>query len=176
MSEKIIYIIRHCEKPEDEKDKNLSPIGQQHAAIIGKFFNDKIKPKPLDSVACFPSTLLTEAEVHGTANRAYQTADAVMNALDLSSPTTHVSWIPGSELEVARYIRTHNAKWPLVVAWEHDHIPSLCQNLGFPQVKTWSGKNPEADTKPDGNEFSVCYQLELTHHTFSFFPLPLAPK
>jgi len=168
----LVYIIRHCEKPAEGED--LSPEGRVHAHHIGKFFASKEfgQPVPQLVLCCMPSTLLSVDKVHGTANRAYQTAKAIGQELKIDVHTAH-DLIPGAEAALADSIHSVR-QGTILVAWEHSSVPALCHELGFPQVKTWSGKNPLLDVKPDDKEFSTCYKLDLKAKTFSFFALPHA--
>lgn len=100
----VVYIIRHCEKPADPDDENLSALGQEHARTIGQFFSDRVEPKPAAALSCMPSTLLTKSKVHGHREQGLPNGRGRRGACGIAGVATKEDWIPGAEAEVAGHI------------------------------------------------------------------------
>jgi hypothetical protein len=183
---KTIYFIRHCEKPEDARDENLSLQGTEHAKSIGLYFvEEKIRPDV--AYCCTPSTLLSDHRISGTSNRPYQTVEIIMSTirkLDLSPTTitevdpplvkTEASWVAENTDGVVSIIlhHHHHFKTTLVV-WEHHHLPMIARGLGF-NVHGWSS---DLNSQTDEDSYNIMWVgkldlLDATRNSLEAYQLP----
>jgi phosphohistidine phosphatase SixA len=115
----IVMIIRHAEKPDDDKDPNLSPQGYQRADALAKVIPEH-----------FPHPDFLIATKKGKASaRPYETITPLSKAL---SEPIEATFKDEQFADVAHEVLT-NPKYDgktVLIAWHHGKIPDLAKALG----------------------------------------------
>ena len=115
----IVMIIRHAEKPDDDKDPNLSPQGYQRADALAKVIPEH-----------FPRPDYLIATKKGKASaRPYETITPLSKAL---AEPIEATFKDEQFAEVAHEVLT-DAKFDgktVLIAWHHGKIPELAKALG----------------------------------------------
>jgi phosphohistidine phosphatase SixA len=148
-----IMIIRHAEKPDGdggvhgvstdgERDKHdLSVRGWQRAGALVRFFAP-VEPRSGGGLIATPRSIFASAPVPGSPSvRAKHTVSPLAEALGLRVRIDHAD---GDETGLAR--AALEAPGPVLIAWHHNHIPSLVREItGDPAVAPWSWPDERFD-------------------------------
>jgi broad specificity phosphatase PhoE len=122
-----IFIIRHAEKPMDDRDPGLSKAGRRRASQLPRLFDAGRLPKP---------QFIFAARNSKQSHRSVETARPVAEALDLPLDTTfrnEAFMDLAKELSRERY----DGKTILIV-WHQGTIPALARALGATHApKNW---------------------------------------
>jgi phosphohistidine phosphatase SixA len=119
MAPKLILVMRHAEKPDDDMDPHLSPAGQARAEKLASYI-----PMTFDK----PEFIFAAADSKESA-RPRETVEPLSKATGIPIEAK----IADKDYEVlARDLLTksHLADRRIVVCWHHGHIPSLVCALG----------------------------------------------
>ena len=120
---KTVYIIRHAEKPDGEKDPHLSPRGQERAKALVKAF-------PKDFAA--PDVIIATA-VSKQSERPIETVTPLAEKLHLKLETDYAD---NQVEELAHAVLTDHAYAgkDVLICWHHGQIPHLAKALGAKDV------------------------------------------
>ena len=126
----LIMIIRHGEKPEGEKDLNLTPQGYARAKALATVIPDHF-PRP---------DFLFAAKKSKGSDRPIETITPLSKALD--EPID--SQFKADEVEQIAHAILDNPKYAgkvVLICWHHEKIPDLAKALGAKDApEKWSGK------------------------------------
>ena len=132
-----ILLIRHAEKPTDDKDPTLAVAGQERAqayVIYFQNFPDESSPIKLDYL--FATAKSSES------NRPYLTIKPLADALGLSINNKHkdkdFQKVADAILQHGKYDDSN-----ILICWHHGEILQLAEALGAPASSLppkWSGK------------------------------------
>lgn len=115
----IVMIIRHAEKPEGEKDPNLSPKGYQRAAALAKVIPEHFP---------MPDFLIATKKTKGS-NRPVETitplSKAIHEPIEANDKDDEVRQVAHEVLTEPKF----DGK-TVLIAWHHGKIPALAKALG----------------------------------------------
>ena len=131
-----IVLLRHAEKPADEKNPHLSPRGLERAHELvqrltaSRFLGGSNGPVVL--VAPHPTP-------HARSVRCLETLQPTARQLQL---TVESHYAAHDWSRLAQELLTNSAYdgKTVIICWVHDEIPALAAALGVKQVPSWSGK------------------------------------
>jgi len=154
----IVFIIRHAEKPQDEKDPNLTPQGFKRAQALPWLFlqqpgssNLPRLPRPAVLFAAAPSK---------HSNRPIETITPLAQALKLRINT---SYEDRETTPIANEILSGKYAGKVVlVSWHHGEIPHLAKALGV----------DDAPKKWDDTVFDQVWMLEWVDGKPQFSTIP----
>lgn len=122
MAPRQIVILRHAEKPDDPRDPDLSPAGEQRAAMLATLIPQRF-PAPDHLFAAAPSR---------SSDRPVETLRPLAAKTDL----TLNDKVADQDYEVLAQDLLQKPKYDgqlVIVCWHHGHIPDLAMALGVPQ-------------------------------------------
>lgn len=190
---RVILLLRHAEKPTDNKDPNLSPKGYSRAGALpawlintygrpiavyamksGDAGADSIKrDRFLGYTATYSGSPQTPQE-HKT-HRPVQTVTPLAQAL---GQTVLSPYGYGQTNQIVNEILTtpaYSGKL-VVLCWVHGEIKSLAQQFGYTQAKDWDGNDFDhvwaitMGTTPNNNNNTMRYILKDTPTTMEIVP------
>jgi len=131
-----ILLIRHAEKPDDDKDPTLAVAGQERAqAYVVYFQNFSINSAPIKLNYLFSTAKSPES------NRPYLTIEPLAQTLGLSinnhHKDKHYGKVATDILQNSKYDNSN-----ILICWHHGEILELAHALGAPQSSlpsTWNG-------------------------------------
>lgn len=150
-SGKTAYLIRHGEKPENNKDKNLSPAGYARAECLASkvFAGSSTQFKP-------PAALMAQRPVKGDMSlRPIETLTPLSKTLgiEIQTPCTF------DEHQCAIDYINNQTAYPLVVAWEHKNLAEILTQL-----------TDSADPiKYPGDRFDLVWKYDVKSRTYETF-------
>jgi hypothetical protein len=129
---RIIYLMRHAEKPEgDKKDPNLTPVGYKRAQALPSLFVPQPNPAQPGTVTrprlLHPDAVFATAESKHS-NRPYETVTPLAKALH--EPINNRYEDDDYASLAKEVLGGKYANEVLVIAWHHGQIPHLAQALG----------------------------------------------
>ena len=131
-----VMIIRHAEKPTDEKSDHLSPVGYQRAEALKKLF--EVHPEYAEPH--LPDYLFAARYTPGESSaRAIETLTPLAQSLNMP---LHDDWSSDRSEEFGKELLTnplYNDKI-ILIAWKHSEIPNLASGLGAPCKSAWNSK------------------------------------
>lgn len=148
---RLVLIIRHAEKPDDETDPNLSKRGFERADALAKVIPDNfVRPDFL---------FATRHSTHS--NRPYETIEPLAKALHLTIDSNfkdnEFAALAHQILSDPRY-----AGKIVLIAWHHGKIPELAHALGA----------TSAPDKWDSKEFDRVWEISYENGAPSWKNLP----
>lgn len=132
-----VLIIRHAEKPANDKDPHLSARGQERArALVGFFTTD-----PTVTQFGFPVAIYAGAPKHSDGSlRSIETVTPLANSLAMEINARFKSDEVSGLVDEILNDRQYEGK-SVLVAWSHDEIPKMAFLFGAQSAPTrWSGK------------------------------------
>jgi hypothetical protein len=130
----IVFIIRHAEKPMDEKNGDLAPQGFKRAAALPYLF------LPLPGSSATPRLprpdALFASDASGKSNRPYETIVPLSQALHLR---INHDYVDRETAKIAQEVMSGKYSGKVVlIAWHHGEIPHLAKAFGVSDApKTW---------------------------------------
>jgi hypothetical protein len=130
-----IILLRHAEKPADEKNPNLSARGEERAKALPSLVTNL----PVLAGNGLPSAVFAaRPTTHSHSRRAEETVAPLAKALRLPVET------PFSAPDAARLARDVLADHAfdgktVVICWVHDYLPQLARALGVKHPPDWGG-------------------------------------
>ena len=146
-----ILIIRHAEKPDAEKDPNLSPRGFERAAALAHVIPEHF-PRP---------DFLIATKKSASSERPLETIEPLAKALHMEIDSKYKD---AEVADVARSVMTdpkYNGK-TVLIAWHHGKIPELARALGV----------TDAPTKWNSEAFDRVWKITYDHGLAKFTDLP----
>jgi hypothetical protein len=130
-----IILIRHAEKPADEKDPHLSPAGVRRAGELVSFVTaDPAMVKLGPPVAVFA----TQTTKRDNGQRTQETVAPLARALKLPVQTPFLGRdYAGLARQILRN-RAYAGK-TVLICWNHEEIPQLVAALGVSPPPDWKG-------------------------------------
>lgn len=154
----MVFIIRHAEKPQDEKDPNLTPQGFKRAQALPSLFLQQPGAKNLPRLPR-PAALFASAPSKHS-NRPIETITPLAQALKLrindayeDRETTPIA----NEILSGKY-----AGKVVLISWHHGEIPHLAKALGA----------ADAPKKWDDTVFDQIWMLEWVDGQPQFSTIP----
>ena len=134
LSDAIVLVIRHAEKPEN--GPGLSPAGQKRAQAYVQYFKDfTVDEKPLDL-----NCLIAGADSEKS-HRPRLTLEPLAEALHLR---IELEFATEQYRELVEVLRTQPHGKHILICWRHEKIPGLLQALGAdPNELLPEGKWPD---------------------------------
>jgi len=132
-----IILLRHAEKPADDRAVDLSPRGLERAQALPNFIKDLHRLV----VHALPSALFAaRPTAHGRSRRAEETVEPLSRALKLPVQTPFEA---GDYKRLARMLEEDRKLdgQVVVVCWVHDFIPQLAAALGVKSPPDWKGSD-----------------------------------
>lgn len=132
-----IILMRHAEKPADDKAPDLSERGHERAAALPKLFASNAvllqKPKPDFIFAMSPPVA-----AHGKSQRAVETVEPLAKSLGLEINKSY--WHVDIEAMVREVLEdsAYDGK-VILICWNHDQITEIAQDLGWKRAPEWPG-------------------------------------
>jgi len=131
-----IVILRHAEKPADDKNAHLSSRGVDRAIELAKLL------PALPAITNHAGSIVLIAPhptTHAHGLRCLETLEPTARRLHLAPETRYAA---SDWRRLARELLTSPAYdgKTVVVCWVHDDIPALAKALGVKNVPSWSGK------------------------------------
>lgn len=122
---KTILVIRHAEKPTDDKDIHLSPEGQKRArALPDLFVKSATRPNP------FPTPdFIFAAKASKHSNRSVETVTPLAKALKLEINSRYADEEFPKLVELLDSDKKYSGK-TVLICWRHGMIPALAGKLG----------------------------------------------
>ncbi len=164
-----IMLIRHAEKPDmpppnginadgQEDQHSLIVRGWQRAGALVPFFktpwvNGIIEPAALYAPGVRDAPLIIDGEDVAKSLRSQQTLTPLANALSLE---IQVQCFVGEEDQLFAAIEAENG--PVLVAWEHRHIPDIAKKLTSSAPDQW----------PGNGVFDIVWILQKTNGGYQF--------
>jgi broad specificity phosphatase PhoE len=124
---KVIYIIRHAEKPDGGDDPDLSPKGYERAAALANVIPDHFS---------VPDMIFAAAKSKHS-DRPVETVTPLAQNLHLSIQD-NVSDKDYADLAHALLTDPRYTGKTILICWHHEEIPDLAQALGADAPKKWS--------------------------------------
>jgi broad specificity phosphatase PhoE len=132
-----ILIIRHAEKPDDDDDIHLSPLGQKRAEALVTLFDDS------QNGGRFPRiSFIFATEASHKSNRPVETVAPLANALQLK---VHDGFEDDEFKALAsRLLKKDKYEHAVVlICWHHGKIPDLAKSLGVKSKQLPAKKFPD---------------------------------
>jgi hypothetical protein len=124
MAPRQIVILRHAEKPDDPRDPDLSPAGEERAKLLGTLIPERF-PNPDFLFASAPSR---------SSNRPVETLTPLAGITKLPLNQS----IADQDYPVLAADLLNKPKYDgklVIVCWHHGNIPDLALALGLPQAE-----------------------------------------
>lgn len=154
----MIFIIRHAEKPMDDKDPNLTPVGYKRAQAIPSLFLKTPGSPTLPRLPRPNALFATDVSKHS--NRPFETITPLAAALQL---TINYSFADREFAAVANEVLSGKYAGKVVlICWHHSEIPHLAHALGA----------ASAPDKWDDTVFDQIWMLEWVDGKAQFSTLP----
>ncbi|HTW95841.1 MAG TPA: histidine phosphatase family protein [Tepidisphaeraceae bacterium] len=148
---KAIYILRHGEKPDGEKDPNLSPQGYERARSLAKVIPEHF---------CTPDFIFATAPSKHSA-RPLETIEPLAQSLHMSVIDPYPDADFGKLAHALLTEPQYRGK-TIVICWHHEEIPSLARALGA----------ESAPRKWKSDVFDRMWVLTYSHGQVVFQDLP----
>jgi phosphohistidine phosphatase SixA len=119
MAPKLILVMRHAEKPDDEADRHLSPQGHGRAEKLARYIPEKFGR---------PHFIFAAADSEKS-QRPRETAEPLHKAIDIAIDA-RIADKDCADLATELLTKHHLSEQRIVVCWHHGHIPKLMDKLG----------------------------------------------
>jgi hypothetical protein len=130
-----IILLRHAEKPSDEKDPHLSPRGRERARELPRLF----ATLPAMTNSARPVVLIAPHPMaHAPSQRCMETLEPTARQWHLPLETSHAASDWDRLAKELLTSSSYDGK-TVIVCWVHDNIPALAQALGVKKAPHWSG-------------------------------------
>ncbi len=110
---KTIYVIRHGEKPNDDKKIDLSVHGFSRSKYLINYWNNQNVPNP-DIIYCFKNN-------NGIQNRSYELMEPLNKQYNI--PINCDFRDKKDESKMVEHVLTKNEDKIVLICWEHENIP-----------------------------------------------------
>ena len=130
-----IILLRHAEKPADDRNPSLSPRGLERARALPSLLTNS----PAFSGHALPAAVFApRSTTHGHGRRAEETISPLARELHMPVRTPFAA---GDYAKLAKEILSNRAfdGKTIVICWEHDNLPPLARELGVHKPPNWSG-------------------------------------
>ena len=129
-----VILMRHAEKPADDKDRHLSPVGRERARFLAEWFT---QTPALTNDGPPVALYATRPATRHRSERPRETVEPLAHRLELKIETPY-----GAE-EYGKLAREllHDPRLrgkTVVICWVHDYLPQFAAALGVkPQPHSW---------------------------------------
>jgi len=116
---RVVYLMRHAEKPAERHDPHLSAAGIARAGKLPGYFPQLLGGQPLDVIFATGQSK--------NSNRPYETVVPLAGSLHLSIDQSYPNDSYGA---LAEAVRSRYAGKTVLISWHHGTIPALARALG----------------------------------------------
>jgi len=169
-----IYLIRHCEKPDDPDDPTCSEKGYRRAEAWATFFTSpdfepQFTPDNVTIFAAAPYDKKNRPKCQRS-QRMLLTAQPLAQKLGIP---INVDYCVGDEKKLAKFIRENVATPNVLIVWGHDEIPKIINKFVAKPIDKWPGKlsdlynivfrltPTDEDDDPEDAEYDLSYNCYL---------------
>ncbi len=155
-----IYIMRHFEKPNNNKSHDLSPIGREHAKVLAKY-----PPKQFKHL----SSIYTFKTKHQ--GRGIETVEPLAQKLNVAVQAEYPSASYEDEVtfilnEIGKNL---NSDQQILICWEHHHIPLLTNTLISGLAQSLNQKAvTNVPNSWEGTNFSDLWEIDCSDKNLTF--------